>query len=337
MSPKSSSQLLLMYVKSTLHYLGTCIVVSNDFGSQRQKYHASDAADAILNGIRRCTRLQPTDATSIIELLETELLTEKERDVLVNAIRSKTNVDSFVIDDTPKDEDGNQECNGIYWYLTQSGITGLASATSQHEAIQVLVGRMLALKLTHCTERTYLNIAADALWLCKTKLGNPLELTHALKQNVTNRRPKQREAGTPTVYPESPAGLLKDHADLFKAVYAEEPPFSVLPFGFTFGLPSGFTFDLTDRYAPSCGNPSSSSAVHQQGMAMRPAAMSPVSVASSSMHTAPDTPSPPPRQNQSLQPQPPLARVTRKDLDMHARLAATTTPLTKPGYSDKPG
>ena len=67
---------------------------------------------------------------------------------------------------------------------------------------------------------------------------------------------------------------------------------------------------------------------------MCPAAMGPESVASSSMHTALDTPLLPLRQNQglqpeALQPQPPLAIVTRKDLAIQARIAATKTPLTR--------
>ena len=90
-------------------------------------------------------------------------------------------------------------------------------ATSQHEVIQILVKRMLALKLTHCSEEAYANIAAVAIWACRNNLGNQLELTRALKQHVENSRQKQREAGPPTVYPESPDALMEQHEDLFKA------------------------------------------------------------------------------------------------------------------------
>ena len=86
-------------------------------------------------------------------------------------------------------------------------------------------------------------------------------------------------------------------------------------------------------------DPSSSSAVYQQGMAEFPAPMSPpASVASSCMSTILDTPPPPPRQNHGLQPQapphglqpqPPPAGVTRQDLEMHDRIEATKTPLTR--------
>ena len=89
---------------------------------------------------------------------------------------------------------------------------------------------MLALKLTHCNDETYAKIAEVAIWACKNNLGNKFELTLALERNIEISRPKQRVAGAPTVYPESPAAVMEQNKDLFKAAYAEELPCTQLPF-----------------------------------------------------------------------------------------------------------
>ena len=122
------------------------MIAGCEFGSQTHNELAKQATDAILKRLYQCTTLQPTDAILIIECFKTALLSERAKDLLVDAVSSKTTLDFFVIDDPTKDEDstededGNQECVAFCSFLADSDIIGLAVATSQHEAIQVLAG-----------------------------------------------------------------------------------------------------------------------------------------------------------------------------------------------------
>ena len=134
----SPSNKLRMYVKSVLQYLRKCMNTRCEFVNKRHEDLAKKATQAILNRRRQCTTLEPTDVTSMIQMFQTDVLPEEERNKLIDAISSKTNFYVVVIEDTPRDEDGDQECHAFHLYLTDSDIFDLAVATSQHEAIQVL-------------------------------------------------------------------------------------------------------------------------------------------------------------------------------------------------------
>ena len=362
MPPRSDGELMLMYAESEIRRLNAFLERNNDSGSQSYQDHVQHCMMVILGRLHRCTTLPPLDACRIIGVIQTALLAKPGRDMLVDTILSKTTPDTIIIDD------GDQECDSFYSYLTDSDIMGLTVATSHHEAIQVLLKRMLNLRLTHCRLGAYEKIAEVAIGACKNNLGSKLKLILALQRNVRNTRPRQRVAGTPIVYPDSPARLMVSHADLFREAYPKEPPFSFLPRGLAAyrkyietqePWPKPRTIFADGHNIPSCGiptthlcaimaDPSSSSVVHQQGMAEFPAPMIPPgSVASSSMSTILDTRSPPPRttvitfQTYSRRPAGNgkvrsgngKVRSSPSNNDTMYKLGYTG----KPGYSGKPG
>ena len=315
------------HVQTLLQYLRACVTAGCEIGSTRHKELAKEAMKSILKRMLKCTTLDATAATSIIKLFKTELLVKEYRDRLVDAVNSKTYSNFAHID--VHECDCNQTCDAFYLYLTASDIVDLAVATSQHEAIQVLVRRMLALKLTHCSDEAYAKIAEVAIWGCKANLGNKVELIRTLKKYVENSRSKQRVAGAPTVYPESPAALMEQNKDLYEAAYAEEPPCTQLPI--SLASPGLKCIEMQQpcpyRYAYSFCN----FTTHEILDPYPEVPMSPASSVDSSSTCLATTP--PPRQKHGLQqtpppPSPPPAGVTRQDLAKHDRLQVTTTPLT---------
>ena len=111
MPPKSASQALLMFVQSRMQYLKTRVEVTHDFGSERHNLEANRVRFAMMHRIDLCPTLQPTDATLILEHFETDLLSEKAKDMLADAIISNTNLNFAHIDD--HECDGNQKVRCI--------------------------------------------------------------------------------------------------------------------------------------------------------------------------------------------------------------------------------
>ena len=98
------------------------------------------------------------------------------------------------------------------------------------DATPVVARRMVSLGLTNANEKTYGKIAEVTVWACQKPLGNNLEVTRALKREVLPCKQKQREAGIPTVYPDSPQRLLPLHEQLYRAAYPHEEPITQMPY-----------------------------------------------------------------------------------------------------------
>ena len=121
--PESPSQLQVVHVQKTRQYLRECINAGCELGSKRHNDLAKRATQSILKGLCRLATLEATAATSMIELFKTELFAKKERDLLVEAINSKTNSNFAHIDDN--ECDCNQKCDTFNLYLTDSGMFAL--------------------------------------------------------------------------------------------------------------------------------------------------------------------------------------------------------------------
>ena len=217
MPPKPQSyQLLYNYISSTMTYIKTCLNAGGEFGSHRHTQMAKQATDAILQRLSQNATLQALDATQIIALFKVDLLPKESRDSLVDAITSKTSFDNHTgIEEIHVDE-RKQDCDAFYLYLTQGDYERILTGKNQHEILQVLVKRMLSLKMTHCHEKAYAKIASIAIWAAPIHMGNSLEVTRALKRSVEcARKGKQREPGTPTNYPDTPGQFAHDHEILF--------------------------------------------------------------------------------------------------------------------------
>ena len=78
------------HAQTLLQYLRACVTAGCEIGSARHKELAKEAMKSILKRMLKCTTLDATAATSIIELFKTELLVKEYRDRLVDAVNSKT-------------------------------------------------------------------------------------------------------------------------------------------------------------------------------------------------------------------------------------------------------